>query len=404
MNILFIHQNFPGQFRHIALSLAREDKHHILCLCEEHAPSLPGIEKVVYKPSRKGTPKIHGYVAELEAHVIRGQEVARALLSLKQKGYKPDIIVAHMGWGEALYPKDIYPEATLITFFEFFYHAEGADVGFDPEYPSTLNDRLRIRTKNATNLLSLHAADIGISPTAWQRSLYPVEFHSKLRLIHEGINTDIAVPDAKACITLPSGLQLTKKDEVITYVSRNLEPYRGFHIFMRAVEIICQRRPDCHVIIVGGDEVSYGRKLPAGETYRRQMLKEVSINPARVHFLGKIPYAQYLKVLQVSSAHVYLTIPFVLSWSMLEAMSAGCVVIGSATPPVQEVIEHEVNGLLVDFFSPQQIADMANKVFDDKTRLVRIGKNARKTILRNFNLQAGIDGYRKLFAEFTSIK
>ena len=399
MNILFIHQNFPGQFRHIAQSLAQEGKHQVLSLCEEHAPGLPGVEKTIYKPSRKGTPGIHAYLAGTEMHVIRGQSVARALVALKQRGYKPDVIVAHMGWGEALYPKDIYPDVPLVTYFEFFYHAEGADVGFDPEYPMTLDDRLRIRTKNITNLLSLDAADTGISPTAWQGSLYPTEYQPKIRLIHEGINTDIAAPDPKAWLELPSGLRLTKKDEVITYISRNLEPYRGFHIFMRAVEKICQRRPNCQVLIVGGDEVSYGQKLPPGETHREQMLKEVKIDAARVHFMGKIPYAQYLKILQISSAHIYLTVPFVLSWSMLEAMSAGCVVIGSATPPVEEVIEHEVNGLLVDFLSPDQIADAVDTVLNDKKRLQGIGKAARETIIKHYNLQAGIDGYRKLFEE-----
>jgi glycosyltransferase involved in cell wall biosynthesis len=170
---------------------------------------------------------------------------------------------------------------------------------------------------------------------------------------------------------------------------------------MHAVEKICERRPDCHVLIVGGDEVSYGRKLPAEETYRENMLKEVRIDLARVHFMGVIPYVQYLKVLQISSAHVYLTVPFVLSWSMLEAMSAECVVIGSATPPVEEVIEDEVNGLLVDFFSPGQIADAVDKVFNDKKRLQGIGKKARKTIVKNYNLQVGIDGYRKLLGEIT---
>jgi glycosyl transferase family 4 len=230
MNILFIHQNFPGQFRHIAQSLVQEGSHNVLCICEEHAPGLPGAERITYKPSRAGAPKVHGYVAGLEAHVIRGQGAARALLALKQRGYIPDVIVAHMGWGEALFPKDIYPDVPLVTFFEFFYHASGADVGFDPEYPSTLDDNLRIRAKNATNLLSLHAADIGISPTTWQRSLYPKEYQTKIQLIHEGINTDIVTPDPKALVELPSGLRLTRKDEVITYVSRNLEPYRGFHI------------------------------------------------------------------------------------------------------------------------------------------------------------------------------
>jgi len=399
MNILFIHQNFPGQFRHIAQALVNAGGHQIMSLCSETAPGLPGVQGIVYKTERKGTPGIHAYMSGPEAHVIRGQSVARALLALKQQGYKPDAIVAHMGWGEALFPKDIFPEVPLITFFEFFYQVSGADVGFDPEYPIGLDDHLRVRIKNITNLVSLEAADIGISPTAWQRSLYPQEYQAKIRLIHEGINTGIAIPDASAVVELASGLKLTRADEVITYVARNLEPYRGFHIFMRAADIILKRHPNCHILIVGGDDVSYGKKLPEGETYRERMLKEVDLDPARVHFVGKLPYQLYLNVLQISSVHIYLTYPFVLSWSMLEAMSAGCVVIGSATPPVQEVIQHGINGLLVDFFSPVQIADSVDSVLNDADQMQAIRVAARTTIIERYPLQKGIDAYLQVFKE-----
>jgi len=400
MNILFIHQNFPGQFRHIAQSLIDEGGHQVLSLCEAHAPGMQGVQRMEYKPARAATQGVHPYLAPVEEHVIRGQSVARALLHLKEKGYRPDIIVAHMGWGEAIYPKDIYPDVALVTFFEFFYQTTGADAGFDPEYPMTLDDHLRIRTKNITNLLSLHAADIGISPTAWQRSLYPPQYQPKLRLIHEGINTEAARPDPSAWIQLGSGLTFTRKDEVITYVSRNLEPYRGFHVFMRALPEILRRRPKCHVLIVGGDEVSYGRKLPPGETYRAKLLREVpGLDLSRVHFLGKLPYQQYLRVLQISSAHVYLTVPFVLSWSMLEAMSAGCLVIGSRTAPVEEVIEDGKNGLLVDFFSGSELANAIDRVFASPNQLQAIRETARATIIERYPLSQGISAYRQLFGE-----
>lgn len=400
MNILFIHQNFPGQFRHIAQALVDEGGHQVLSLCEAHAPGMQGVQRMEYKPARAATQGVHTYLAPVEEHVIRGQSVARALLHLKEKGYRPDIIVAHMGWGEAIYPKDIYPGVPLVTFFEFFYQMTGADAGFDPEYPLALDDFLRIRTKNITNLLSLHAADIGISPTAWQRSLYPLEYQHKLRLIHEGIDTNAARPDPTAWLQLGSGLKLTRQDEVITYVSRNLEPYRGFHIFMRALPEILRRRPKCHVLIVGGDDVSYGRKLPPGETYRAKLLQEVpGLDLSRVHFLGKLPYQQYLRVLQVSAAHVYLTVPFVLSWSMLEAMSAGCLVIGSRTAPVEEVIRHEENGLLVDFFSGEQLADAIDRVFAAPDQLQAMRDAARATIIERYPLSQGISAYRQLFNE-----
>lgn len=397
MNIIFIHQNFPGQFRHIAQSLILEGQHNIIALCSDTAPGLAGIEKTVYQVHREPKPGVHPYVAGTEAHVLRGQGVARALLSLKEQGYKPDVIVAHMGWGEALFPKDIFPDTPLITFFEFFYHANGADVGFDPEYPITLDDHLRIRIKNITNLLSLNAADIGISPTNWQRSVYPEEYQDKIQVIHEGINTDVAIPNLQAELILSSGLRLTRDDEVITYVARNLEPYRGFHIFMRAVELICRQWPDCHVVIVGGDDVSYGKRLPAGETYRQKMLDEVKVDHDRVHFLGKVAYSEYLKVLQISSAHIYLTVPFVLSWSMLEAMSAGCIVIGSDTPPVREVIEHELNGLLVDFFSVSQIVDAVHTALTNKDQMQSIRDSARNTIIESYSVHDGVKAYRALF-------
>lgn len=400
MKILFIHQNFPGQFRHIAQSLVDEGTHQVLSLCEAHAPGMAGVQRMEYQPARAATQGVHAYLAPVEAHVIRGQSVARALLHLKESSYRPDAIVAHMGWGEAIYPKDIYPDVPLVTFFEFFYQATGADAGFDPEYPMTLDDHLRIRTKNITNLLSLHAADIGISPTAWQRSLYPQEYQYKIRLLHEGIATDAARPDPTAWIQLGSGLKLTRADEVITYVSRNLEPYRGFHVFMRTLPHILARRPNCHVLIVGGDDVSYGRKLADGDTYRAKLLREVpGLDMQRVHFLGKLPYQQYLRVLQVSSAHIYLTVPFVLSWSMLEAMSAGCLVIGSRTAPVEEVIRHGENGLLVDFFDKEQLADAVDQVLNAPDRLQPLRDAARNTIVQRYPLSQGIAAYREIFKE-----
>ena len=227
---------------------------------------------------------------------------------------------------------------------------------------------LRIRTKNSINLLNLQVSDAGISPTQWQKSLYPSEYQSKISVIHEGVNTDIAKPNSKAAFTLPNGQKLTAKDKVVTYVARNLEPYRGFHQFMRALPEICQRQPDCHVLIVGGDEISYGKKPDGGLNYREKMLNEVHIDQNRVHFLGKLPYADYLSVLQISSAHIYLTVPFVLSWSMLEAMAAECVVIVSNTAPVSEVINSE-NGILVDFFSPTEIAQKVVEVLENPKNL-----------------------------------
>jgi len=396
MRILFLHQNFPGQFLHISKHLVANPQNEVIAICQNQAPKLAGIKCITYQPARAITKDIHHYLAGTEAAVLNGQATIRIMQSLKQSGFTPDIIIGHAGWGETLYCKDVFPNSKLINYFEFFYHARGADTDFDPEYPNTPDDVLRIRTKNIINLLSLDNCDAGIGPTAWQKSLYPKEYQHILSVIHEGINTELVKPDSKASLTLPDGRVLTAKDKVITYVARNLEPYRGFHIFMRALQEICKRRKDVHVVIVGGDGVSYGRAPKNGKTYRQQMLQEVSIDNNRVHFMGKLPYLEYLKVLQISSAHVYLTVPFVLSWSLLEAMAAECLVIGSNTAPVKEVIEHEKTGLLVDFFSPTEIADAIDRALTQVAELKPIKTSARKFIIKNYPVSQSIKQYESL--------
>lgn len=397
MNVLFIHQNFPGQFRHLAGHLAADPGNRVLAICQPHAPRHPKVPNtLVYRPARKPGPDTHHYLRSLEDGILNGQAVAKVLLKLRKAGFTPDIVIAHPGWGEALYVKDVFPATRLLSLFEFFYHADGADANFDPEYPLTLDGRARIRTRNALHLLNLAACDAGVSPTHWQKSLHPAEYQSAISVIHEGIDTRVAVPNPQQTFTLPNGKVLTRQDEVVTYVARNLEPYRGFHQFMRAAEEICRRRPNAEIVIVGGDDVSYGQRLPKGQTYRQKLLQEVSIDPMRVHFLGRIPYERYLALLQVSSAHVYLTVPFVLSWSMLEAMSAGCLVIGSDTAPVREVLEHGKNGLLVDFFSPQQIAAAMDEVLVHEDRMQALKTAARQTIIERYEVRNALMLYQKV--------
>ena len=277
-------------------------------------------------------------------------------------------------------------------------------MNFDPEYPLDLDGALKLRTRNAIHLLSLDSVDVGITPTHWQKSVFPPEYHGKLQVIHEGIDTGRVTPLSGCTLTLPDGRTLTDKDEVVTYVARNLEPYRGFHVFMRAVEEICRRRPNTDIVIVGGDDVSYGNRLPNGETYREKMLKEVAIDPNRVHFLGRIPYEQYLTVLRISSVHVYLTVPFVLSWSMLEAMAAGCIVVASNTPPVREVISHGENGLLVDFHSPTAIAETVDHVVESAKNHGRLQEDARKTIAETYPLTTSIVSYLNLLQKICRVQ
>ncbi len=390
MKVLFVHQNFPGQYLHIARYLGAMEGNEVVFITQRTDADLPGVRKIVYKPAREVTRGIHHYVRETEAGVLNAQNVARVALALKESGFVPDVMLAHNGWGELWYLKDVFPDTPLIGYFEFFYQHHGADVGFEPGPPLIFDVGPRIRTKNIGNLLALNAADYGQCPTRWQKSLYPKEYQSKLHIVHEGIDTVAVAPDATARFTIPgTNVELTPDDEVVTYVARNLEPYRGFPSFMRSLPAILAARPKARVLVVGGDDVSYGTRPADGKTFRALMLAELgdAIDLQRVHFLGKVPYSSFVKILQVSTAHVYLTYPFVLSWSMLEAMSAGCLIVGSRTQPVEEVITDGENGLLVDIFEPQQIAQRVIGVLTDRQAFAAIRTNARRTIVENYDLR-----------------
>lgn len=355
MKVLFIHQNFPGQFRHIAAHLSKQPDVQVLAIGREQAPGLQGVRMLRYKPHRTASAHTHPYARSFEDGVLHGQQVLRLLLDLKAKGYRPDVIVAHPGWGETLYAKEAFPNTRLIHFCEYYYQTQGADAGFDPEFPLNLNGAASIRSRNALHLLNLENCDQAITPTHWQHSLHPVAYRDKIQVIHEGIDIANLGPDPNATLVLPNGKVLKAGEPIITYVARNLEPYRGFHQFMRALPRVLKEHPTCQVVIVGGDGVSYGSKPKNAPNWRTKMLRENPVDLDRVHFLGKVPYATYKKVLQVSAVHVYLTYPFVLSWSLLEAMASGCLIVGSDTAPVREVIRNGEEGMLVDFFKSDEI-------------------------------------------------
>lgn len=389
MNVLFVHQNFPGQYLHLVQRLAANPSNRVVFVTQRKDGDLPGVTKIVYKPGRPHTKSVHHYLREAEAGVLNAQAVMRVALDLKKAGFVPDLMLGHNGWGEIWYLKDVFPQTPLLGYFEFFYCFEGADVGFDKAAMPILDDAPRLRTKNVGNLLGLAASDAGQCPTHWQKTVYPALYHDRLHVVHEGIDTDLVKSDPRAWLKMPKkGVMLSRNDEVVTFVARNLEPYRGFPTFMRSLPKILDRRPKAHVLIVGGDETSYGPPPPNGNSFRELMLQELgdSIDLSRVHFLGKVPYSIFLKVLQVSSAHVYLTYPFVLSWSMLEAMSAECLVIGSRTQPVQEVIRDGENGYLVDFFRPDEIADRVVAALEDSKAGASIRHQARKTIIEHYDL------------------
>jgi glycosyltransferase involved in cell wall biosynthesis len=302
---------------------------------------------------------------------------------------RPDVICGHCGWGELMFVKDVFPEAPILSYFEFYYHLRDVDVGFDPEFPPSPEDAFRLRARNAVGLLSFDAVDWGHSPTVWQRSVHPPELRSRISVLHEGVDTALVRPDPDAWVRLMrDGARIAAGDEVVTYVARNLEPYRGFHVFMRAAREILRRRPHTRILVVGGDGTGYGAPAPGGRSWREIMLEESGLGgEARLHFLGQVPYEAYLKLLQVSAVHVYLTYPFVLSWSFIEAMASGCAIIGSSTPPVMEVLRDGENGLAVDFFSPGAIADRVDAILDHPTHRADLRAEARATAVQDFDLQ-----------------
>jgi len=388
MRCLFVHQNFPGQYRHVVAALRQDPRNEVVFITQKNENRMQGVRRLEYEPSRAAAKETHHYVREIEAGVLNGQGVARLCLGLRQAGFTPDVMVGHAGWGETLFLKDIYPDAPLLAYFEFFYRLTGADVGFDPLYPVGIDDAPRLRMKNAINLLSLDSSDWGQTPTAWQRSLFPAIHQPRISLIHEGIDTERIAPDPAARFEV-AGRTLRPGDPVVTFVSRNLEPYRGFPQFMRALRPVLKQRPDAQVLIAGGESVSYGRPAPGGKPWRETVLAEVGgdLDLSRVHFLGRIPYDRYLDLLRVSAVHVYLTYPFVLSWSMLEAMAAGCLVLGSATPPVQEVVADGRNGLLVDFFDTGAIAGRVLEALGDPSAHAGLRAAARETIVDRYDLK-----------------
>jgi glycosyltransferase involved in cell wall biosynthesis len=378
MRLLFVHQNFPGQYRHLAAHYAGAG-HEVVAIGDKenlrYQPRLAGVRLFAYEAPREE------HAGAFEASALRAMQRGRALATaasaLRRAGFRPDLVFAHIGWGEALFLKDIFPAAPLLLYGEFFYRARGADTGFDPEFPPSAKSLLRLRVMNAPLLMSLDAADWVMAPTFWQQRQFPDAYKARISVIHDGIDADAVRPAGGP------------EEELITYVARNLEPYRGFHVFMRAIPEIQRRRPKARIVIVGGDAVSYSPRLPPGQTYRERLLRELDgkIDLARVSFLGRIAYRDYLALLRKSSVHVYLTYPFVLSWSLLEAMASGCLVIGSRTPPVEEVIAHGRNGLLVDFFSPEKIAGEIDEALQRQAELLPLREAARRTVLQRYDLK-----------------
>ncbi|MBN9888833.1 glycosyltransferase family 4 protein [Salipiger abyssi] len=395
MKILCIHQNFPGQYKHLAPALAAKG-HEVVALTPKvkKATTWNGVTVLPYQIQGQSTRGIHPWLTDLETKLLRATSCYRAALALKKQGYAPDVILAHHGWGESLFLKDVWPQAPMGLYCELYHLTTDTFVGFDPEFqtPSPETDLPRIRMKNINNRLHEEIMDAGISPTVFQAGTFPPEWRERITVAHDGIDTDLVRADPQARLEVTDGRVLTRDDEVITFINRNLEPYRGYHIFMRALPEILRRRPNAQVTLIGGDEVSYGAKPPKGKTWKQIFIDEVvdEISEAdwqRVHFLGRVPYERFLSMMQVSRVHVYLTYPFVLSWSLLEAMSAECAIIASDTEPVREALTEDETGWLVDFFDHAALVERLCALLDDPEARARLGANARALARERYDLK-----------------
>ncbi|MCD6035007.1 MAG: glycosyl transferase, group 1 [Rickettsiales bacterium] len=404
MKILFIHPNMPGQYKHLAPAFANDPNNEVVFVTKEVVRNIPNVIKVEYKIGRDCRRDIHRYLIPVERAIFAGQEVWRVCKKIKEAGFVPDVICAHPGWGDTFFIREVYPHVPILSFLEFYYRPFGADLHFDPEEEVRPDNIARVRMKTMPHLVNLDQCDWGITPTHWQASVHPKEYMHKMSVLHDGVDTDVCVPGNLTNLKLPNGIEVQKTDEVITHIARNFEPYRGFPTFMQAAEILLRERPNARILVIGNDGVSYGAAPKGGKTYRQIWTEKVSLDTSRIHFLGLMSYQEMLNVLQISSAHIYLTMPFVLSWSMMEAMACGCAMVGSRTKPVQELIEDGKNGLLADFYKPEEVAARVIEILDHPDRMADMRREARKTIVDHYALNKVLPLHMQLITDLAERK
>lgn len=407
--VLFIHQNFPAQFKSIAPFLAFTKKYEVHTLAwkkslkeDDYLKSMDDMTHYQYEVKIGSSKNIHPLATEFETKMIRADSVALKCFELKDKGFTPDLIIDHPGWGETLFIKEVWPDVKILSFFEYYYKTAESDIDFDMEQSTVSGYEMstKLIARNTPINFSYSSCDGIFAPTNFQKSTAPEWLRNKINVIHDGIDTDLIKPGLKnASISIEYrniddhkliSTKLSKKDKIITFVNRNLEPYRGYHSFVRSLPSIQKSHPDSFILLIGGDQVSYGAPHPSGKSYKDIFLDEVKdslVDPSKLIFLGKVDYKTFINIIDLSSVHVYLTYPFVLSWSMLEVMALEKVVVGSKTGPVEEVIRDNINGLLVDFFDTNDIANKVISVLDNPKKFDAIRKKARKTIIDNYDLR-----------------
>jgi len=399
LRFLFVHQNFPGQFLHVLRHLAASGQHDLIFITQENANFISGVRKATYRGPGELNPATHRDAQEFDLAMARAQAVAQVAANLKTLGFQPDVIIGHHGWGEMLNLGDVWPDVPCLGYYEFYYNIKGFDVNFDPEFQTSPEVLPRVRAKNAVNLLALDNPGRGITPTHFQQSTYPAWARARIDILPEGVNLDICRPAPDQAQSVFQHQQFTVRpgEKLVTYVARDLEPYRGFHVMMRALPSLLRARPDVKVALVGSDGVSYGARLP-DSTWREHMLREVapSLDLERVHFCGRMDYADYVRLLQRSDAHVYLTYPFVASWSLREALAIGCAIVASDTAPVREFVQDGQTGLLTPFLDPAALSLRIQDVLEDGALAACLRLGARAYAEQHLRMEDHLLGYARL--------
>lgn len=403
MRVLFVHKHVPGQFRHLAAALAAEPGNEVVFVHAEGEMRAPGLTTRRARPARAAAAATHHYVRPLEDAALHGQAVYRECRRLAREGFRPEVIYAHAGFGPGLYVRDAFPGVPLLGYFEWFYQAHESDADFFAAADVSDDDALRIRTANAAILIELAQCDRGVCPTAFQREQFPAELRTKLTVLHDGVDTDFFAPDDAAAAARPPHLDVADDAEIVTYATRGLDPYRGFPQFMEAIAILQRRRPRLHAVIAGEDRVFYGRAAADGRSYKEVMLDRLpDLDRPRLQFVDFLPFADYRDLLRTSAAHVYLTVPFVLSWSLIQAMATGCAIVASDTGPVREVVRDGETGLLADLRSPAQIAAAIARVLDDAALAARLRAGARTIAIERYALSVLLPRQRRLLSELAA--
>jgi glycosyltransferase involved in cell wall biosynthesis len=384
MYILFIHQNFPSQFGHIAAYLAQRKGFRCAFVSEKPPGNAGGVERIQYRLRGGATQHTHYCSRTFENAVWHSHAVWEALQA--RPDVKPDLVVAHSGFLSSVFLREMY-SCPIVNYFEYYYHTTNSDMDFRPDFPSSALNRLRARVRNAHLLLDLENCDIGYSPTRWQQSRFPAIIQPKIRTIFDGIDTTLWQPRADVPRVV-AGRSIPDDTRIVTYCSRGMESMRGFDIFMKVAKLLCDRRKDVLFVIVGEDRVCYGgdQEVTGQKSFKDWVLSRDSYDLSRFFFTGLLPPPALAHLFAVSDLHIYLTVPFVLSWSLMNALACGTTVLASDTAPVREMIRDGENGLLEDFFDVEGLAGRAAKVLDAPHEYRGLGRAGIHMIQQRYSL------------------